>query len=149
MRQKEINSLKARLAKLEAEEAKEQQQRELLESAYNTLLKNLDAAGVTFSTFIKAYYKEVRKVTARIEKEAAKQEAAAPKRKVTKKSAKKRGRRRKAKTVIKIPAGKYSNVPAEPERVFEVKEKGPRPKVLKAYAEEVGAEAFMQQCKID
>ncbi|MCU7916277.1 MAG: hypothetical protein KZQ65_10395 [Candidatus Thiodiazotropha sp. (ex Gloverina cf. vestifex)] len=50
---------------------------------------------------------------------------------------------------IKIPAGKYGNLPAEPDKVFNVKEKGPRPKALKSYAEEIGLEAFLAQCRLD
>jgi hypothetical protein len=51
--------------------------------------------------------------------------------------------------MVKIPAGKYTNIPSEPETLFEVKEKGPRPKVLKNYAEEVGLEQFLDQCRVE
>lgn len=147
MRQKEINALKARLARLEAAEAKAEMQRERLATAFNTLQENLKEAGLPLSAFVSAYYKEIKKVITRIENKnpgLAEQVT----RKKAAKTVSKRRRKRKAKTVIKIPAGRYSNVPADPEKVFEVKEKGPRPKLLKAYAEEVGQEAFLQQCRV-
>ncbi|MEJ2694328.1 MAG: hypothetical protein P8166_15145, partial [Candidatus Thiodiazotropha sp.] len=67
-----------------------------------------------------------------------------------KKVAKKRvSRRKKPNFTVNIPAGKYGNLPSAPDQVFEVKEKGPRPKALKSYAEEVGLEAFFQQCRLE
>ncbi|MEW8606458.1 MAG: hypothetical protein AB2594_17145, partial [Candidatus Thiodiazotropha sp.] len=68
----------------------------------------------------------------------------------SRKSTKKRvARSAKTATAIKIPAGRYGNLPSNPDQVIEVKEKGPRPKILKRYAEEIGLEAFMSQCRLD
>ena len=146
MRQKEIKSLKARLARLEAVEAKEALQREQLATAYSALQANLKEAGVPLSTFVRAYYKEIKKAVVRLENQnPAIAEQVAPMKRAKKST--KRGRK-KAKNAIKIPPGSYSNVPADPDKVFEVKEKGPRPKLLKAYAEEVGQDAFLEQCRV-
>jgi len=62
---------------------------------------------------------------------------------------KKKRQKRKAPVVtVKIPAGRYANIPEAPDQVFEVKEKGARPKLLKAYAEQVGLERFLQECRL-
>jgi len=154
-RQKEIESLKAKLATLEAEYQKEQQERAILEQAFEALSARLQEAGISFDAFVKCYYKEIRKIVTKIEREAAKERAATPaksvsKKRVTrKKGAKKRKSRAKAKTTIKIPAGTYGNIPSAPDQVFKVAEKGARPKLLKAYAEEVGLETFLNTCRID
>ena len=148
MRQKEIKSLRARLARLEASEEKDALQKEQLATAYSALQANLKDAGMPLSAFITAYYKEIKKVILRVEAQnpglAQQVVAKAP----AKQGAKKRKTKRAKVSAIKIPAGTYSNVPADSQRVFEVKEKGPRPKILKAYAEEVGQEAFLEQCRI-
>ena len=87
---------------------------------------------------------------ARIEREKEKQAPAAIKPTRKKKASAKKGRGRsvKSKVSVKIPAGKYGNLPGAPDKVFEVKEKGPRPKALKEYAEKVGLQAFFDQCRI-
>ena len=74
--------------------------------------------------------------------------AAKPNRKKKASAKKGRGRSVKPKVSVKIPAGKYGNLPNAPDKVFDVKEKGPRPKALKEYAEEVGLQAFFDQCRI-
>ncbi len=149
-RQKEIESLRQRLARLEAEEAQEQKERAALEETYQQLQASLEAAGLGMDAFVRAFYKEIRKVTSKIERENAKTEAPPQKRSVKKKAGAKKPRKKSRPTVtVKIPAGNYHNIPAAPDQVFIVKEKGPRPKVLKAYAEEIGLEQFLQQCRME
>jgi hypothetical protein len=148
-RKKEIDALKARIAKLEQQQEKEEKERIALEETRDSILKILDDADVSFEAFVRFNYKTIRRIVSKIDKEQAKPERpvkAATKKKVVKKRGRKSAR---PKTTVKIPAGKYTNIPSEPESLFEVKEKGPRPKVLKNYAEEVGLEQFLEQCLID
>ena len=150
-REKEIEALRNRLQKLEEEQTREKQQRETLEAAHAQLLETLASAEIGFDDYVRGHFREIRKVITRIEKAQAKAKPTAGKKASAKKRAttkKRRGTRRAAKVTVKIPAGSYKGIPAEPDRVFQVKEKGPRPKALRAYAEEIGLEAFMQQCRI-
>ncbi|MES9858200.1 MAG: hypothetical protein ABW166_16595 [Sedimenticola sp.] len=150
-RQKEIESLRAKLASLEAVHEKEVQEREALNNIYQQLTSLLNEADITLDSFIRCHYRDIRKVTVKIEREREREKSANPvKITVKRKTAVKKHRSSKSKATItvKIPAGQYSNIPAEPEKVFTVKEKGPRPKALKAYAEEVGLEAFMKNCRL-
>ncbi|MCP4995317.1 MAG: hypothetical protein GY934_16295 [Gammaproteobacteria bacterium] len=145
-RNKEIETLKTRLAALEAEQEREQLIQTALDKARENLLSTLKEAGVSFDEFVRFSYKDIRKVVNKIEREKAKQSIETkPQQKVTKKSVKKGRRVKAAKTTVKIPAGQYTGVPGEPDKVFSVKEKGPRPKALKAYAEEVGLEVLLSQ----
>ena len=57
-------------------------------------------------------------------------------------------KKQRSKPAIQIPEGKYNNIPPDVERVFEVSLRGPRPKLLKAHAIDIGIEAFIEQCKI-
>jgi len=148
MREKEIKSLKARLARLEASAAKDALQKEQLATAYGTLQANLKDAGMSFNAFVKAYYKEIKKVVVRVEAQNPELEATSASKVPAKKTAKKRKAKKAKVSAVKIPAGIYGNLPSDPEQVFEVKEKGPRPKALKLFAEEVGQEAFLEQCRI-
>lgn len=148
-RKKEINALRARIARLEQQQEREEKERIALENTRDSILKILDDADVSFEAFVRFNYKTIRRIVTKIDREQIKPERPA---KVTtkKKVVKKRGRKAaKPKTIVKIPAGKYTNIPSEPETLFEVKEKGPRPKVLKNYAEEIGLETFLEQCRID
>lgn len=146
---KEIDVLRARIARLEQQQEKEQQERQALKETRESILKILDDADVSFESFVRFNYKSIRRIITKIDRELVKVER--PVKATTKKKvAKKRVRKStKPKTTIKIPAGKYANIPGDPETLFEVKEKGPRPKILKAYAEEVGLERFLEQCRID
>jgi F0F1-type ATP synthase alpha subunit len=149
-RKKEIDVLRARIARLEQQHEKEQQQRQALEETRDSILKILGDADVSFESFVRFNYKMIRRIVTKIDRELVKVERPVVKSTTKKKVVKKRGRKpTKAKTTIKIPAGKYSNIPSDPETLFEVKEKGPRPKALKAYAEEIGLEMFLEQCRID
>jgi len=149
-RQKEIDALRAKITKLEQQQAKEDQERQALEDTRQSIMSILEEAGVSFEAFIRFNYKSVRKAVAKIEREESNVAAPAEQR-VKKKTVTKKRRRKasKVKTTIKIPAGKYTNVPSAPDTVYEVKDKGPRPKLLKAYAEEVGLETFFAQCRVD
>ncbi len=147
MREKEIKSLKARLARLEASAAKDALQKEQLATAYNTLQANLKDAGMSFNAFVKAYYKEIKKAVVRVEAQNPGLETQSAPKPAAKKAKKRKSKKAKV-AAVKIPAGTYSNVPSDPEQVFEVKERGPRPKALRLFAEEVGQEALLKQCRV-
>jgi len=150
-RQKEIESLRNRLVILEAEQERENRERETLDSAQAELLATLDGANISFEAYVCSFEKDIRKILNRIDRGQAKGPETAIKssRPGTKKQVtKKRKRRSKTAVTVKIPAGNYSNIPEEPEKVFLVKEKGPRPKALKAYAEKIGLDAFLEQCRL-
>lgn len=146
---KEIEILRARILKLEQLQEQEQKEKQALEETRQQILKILEDAGVSFESFIRFNYKAVRRIVTKIDKE----QVASPQsevKKVKRKTVTKRRKKiTKAKSTIKIPAGKYSNIPGAPDTVFEVKEKGPRPKALKSYAEEVGLEQFFEQCRVE
>ena len=148
-RKKEIETLKAQILKLEQLEEREVQEKKALEETQQQVLDTLAEAGLTLEAFIRHNDKAVRRIIAKMDKE----QPATPqvvKKSVKRKSiAKTRKKTKKARTVIKIPAGKYTHVPGAEDTVFEVKEKGPRPKILKSYAEEVGLEKFFELCKVD
>ena len=148
-RKKEIDSLRSKLAALEAEQEREEKERAVLEQAQTQLFSTLESSGITFESFVRCFFKDIRKLITKIELEQSKIASAKPgKRVVRKKMVKKTKRVARPKVRVKIPAGRYTNIPVDLEKVFEVKDKGPRPKVLKAYAEEIGLEAFLAQCRI-
>ncbi|MEW8682353.1 MAG: hypothetical protein AB2536_10635 [Candidatus Thiodiazotropha endolucinida] len=145
---KEIESLRAKIARLENEQKKAEIVKKALASANTQIDKILKDNGINFEAYIRHNYKRVSRIVQKIEGKSDKTKTK------TKRSTQKRSTRRgqripKSAATIKIPAGKYGNLPSNPDRVFEVKEKGPRPKLLKGYAEEIGLEAFMNQCRID
>ena len=145
----EIVSLRAKLARLEkAQKAAEEQEKAFAE-AEGQIEKLFKESGLSLESYIRRNHKQISRIVGKIERENRKQP---PTPKTSKKRAvAKKGKRRSKKPVrtVKIPAGKYGNLPASPEAIFEVKEKGPRPKLLKTYAEEVGLEAFLKQCRLD
>ncbi|MES9902194.1 MAG: hypothetical protein ABW168_05860 [Sedimenticola sp.] len=151
-RERIIKSLRSQLESLEAAQAKELKEREAQNTIYQQLLSSLEEASISFDSFVRCNYRNIRKITVKIEREKEREKSEATAKstvKETKTTVKKRRSRKSKPTVtVKIPAGQYGNIPAEPENIFTVKEKGPRPKVLKAYAEEVGLEAFMNNCRI-
>jgi len=148
-RQREIDSLRNRLNRLEQEAEQEKQQREAVEGAHQQLLESLQQSGISFDDYVRSFYKEIRKVITRIEKAQAKVEEPANQTTKKKRSVKKRRKQASRPTVtVKIPAGNYRGIPDEPERLFQVKEKGPPPKALRADAEQVGLEGFMKQCRL-
>jgi predicted RNase H-like nuclease (RuvC/YqgF family) len=144
-RQKEIETLRSRLARLEEEQQREQKEREVLESAYGQLLSQLESEGIAFDAFVNFCSRDIKKALTKIERKTGKETAVEPK-PVRKKSAKKSAAKGKTKPkiTVKIPAGRYTNIP--PDKIFDVKEKGPRPKLLKAHAEKIGLEAFLREC---
>ncbi|MEN8132283.1 MAG: hypothetical protein ABFS45_19315 [Pseudomonadota bacterium] len=146
---KEIEALRARIQKLEQQQEKENKEREALEGAHQHMMQVLEEAGLSFETFVRFNYKTIRRIVSKIDKEEVKKEQPVKTPAKKKVSVKRRRKAARAKTTVKIPAGKYTNVPSEPDTVFEVKDKGPRPKVLKAYAEEVGLNDFFEQCRVD
>ena len=145
--QKEIESLKAKIARLEKEQQKAEQETQALNTANEQIDKILKENGVSFESYIGYHIKKVSRIVQKLE---GKQSTSAetPAKKTSKKKAVRKGRRKAALT-IKIPAGKYGKLPDQPDQVYEVKEKGPRPKVLKAYAEAVGLETFLSQCRLN
>jgi hypothetical protein len=148
---KEIESLRAKLAQLEEEQKKAEQQEKALANVQSKIAEILQENGLNLEAYIRSNYTQISRILAKIEREKGKSAPPATKRTVKKRSATKarRGRSTKPIVSVKIPAGKYGNVPVAPEQVFEVKEKGKRPKILKAYAEEIGLENFLEQCRLD
>lgn len=119
-----------------------------LANANSRIDKALKDNGISFEDHIRHNYKRVSRIIHKIEGQTDKIKAKT-KRSTRKKPARKDQQGTKTATTIKIPAGKYGNLPSNPEQVFEVKEKGPKPKILKGYAEKIGLEAFMDQCRIE
>ena len=148
--QKEIESLRAKIARLEKEQQKAEQETQALNTASDQIDKILKENGVSFEAYIGYHLKKVSRIIHKIEGQQSAHTPAPAKKTSKKRVARKGGRKTgKAALTIKIPAGKYGKLPNQPEQVFEVKEKGPRPKVLKAYAEEVGLETFLSQCRLN
>jgi predicted nucleic acid-binding Zn-ribbon protein len=147
---KEIESLRAKIARLEEAQQKAEQREKALAALQGQIEKLLKDNGLSLEDYVRGNFVQVNRIIAKIAREKEKQAPTVSTGRVSKKKAavKKRGRSKKAKLSVKIPAGKYNNIPAAPDKVFEVKEKGPRPKALKEYAEEIGLEAFFNQCRI-
>ncbi|MES9818060.1 MAG: hypothetical protein ABW155_15545 [Candidatus Thiodiazotropha sp.] len=143
---KEIESLRAKIARLENEQKKAEIVKKALASANTQIDKILKDNDINFEAYIRHNYKRISRIIQKIE---GKSDKTKTKRSPQKRAARRGQKNQKTAATIKIPAGKYGNLPSNPDRVFEVKEKGPRPKLLKGYAEEVGLEAFMNQCRID
>jgi hypothetical protein len=145
---REIDSLRAKIARLEKEQKKAEQQKQALDKVQSQIDKILKDNGISFEAYVRSHHLQISRVLAKIER--VKDKSATPIKRVSKKKvASKQRRGRKIPSQIKIPAGQYGNLPSDPDLRFEVKEKGPRPKALKAYAEEIGLEAFLAKCRID
>lgn len=145
---KEIESLRAQIERLENEQKKAEMVEKALASVNTQIDKILKDNEITLEAYIQHNYKKVSRILQKIEVQTD-QVKARTKRSTKKKTARRGKKAAKTTAAIKIPAGKYGNLPSDPELVFEVKEKGPRPKILKGYAEEIGLEAFLSQCRID
>lgn len=145
---KEIESLKAKIARLETEQKKAEMVKNALTNVNTQIDKILKDNGINFETFVRHNHKRISRILQKLEGQSHKA-TVKTKRASKKKSTRKSKQGVKAATSIKIPAGKYGNLPGNPDQVFEVKEKGPRPKVLKGYAEEIGLEDFLNQCRLD
>jgi len=139
-RKKEIDALKKQIAKLEAMEAREAEIKDTVAKVYKEFKAQISKSGLTLEEVLRAHQKEVSRVLDRITK-ANDITSAAPK----------RGRKKKVKkpavSTIKIPAGKYTNIPPDQKAVFNVSVRGPRPKLLKAHAEKLGLDKFLKECK--
>ncbi|ODB93494.1 hypothetical protein A3194_02035 [Candidatus Thiodiazotropha endoloripes] len=147
--QKQIDSLKAEITRLEKEQQKAEQQQKALREVSAKISSLLKESGISFESYITHHIKRVSRIVGKLEaKNSTKSAAQAGKTSKTR-NPKKLRRTSKPTITIKIPAGRYGKLPNQPETVFEVKEKGPRPKVLKAYAEEVGLETFLDQCRMN
>lgn len=147
---KEIETLRAKIARLEAEQKKAEQREKALARLQDQIEQLFKENNLSLEDYIRGNLAQVNRIMAKIEREKEKRAPAATKPTRKKKASTKKGRSRSSKQAvsIKIPAGKYGNLPTDPDKVFVVKEKGPRPKTLKAYAEKVGLEAFFDQCRI-
>lgn len=167
--EKQIASARSVVEKLEAELEQTRREDETLERVSSELRTKLAEGGVSFDAFVRFAEKDIRKALVKLDKklaiDAPKPEQSAeeaPKRRgrgkkkaePAKRGAKaaKPGRAAKgkprAKPAIKIQAGRYTNMPPNPEAVIEVKEKGPRPRVVMNYAMEIGLDEFMSRCRI-
>ncbi len=145
---KEIDSLKAKIARLESEQKKAELVEKALSATAGQIDKILKDNGITFETYIRHNYRKISRIIHKMDGQST-ETSAKSKSAEKKKQVRKGPRKSKTTTTIKIPAGKYGNLPDNPDQIIEVKEKGPRPKALKRYAEEVGLEAFLSQCRLD
>ena len=145
---KEIETLRAKIARLEEQQQREEAKTQTLTAIQTLIDKALKEEGLSYEAYVRDNYSQIKRIISKIDNEKGLPDKA---RKTTQKrrSNKKRGRASQTKVSIKIPAGRYGNLPADPKATFQVKEKGPRPKLLKAYAVEVGLEAFLSQCRLD
>jgi len=147
---KEIESLRNKIERLESAKNLEETQSAALNQIESDLRNALQEADITIDTFLGTIYRDIKRVVARTEKDRAKAQAEKDAMPSTPKKARKKKVKNKikAKPGIKIPAGNYTNIPSAQDIVFTVKEKGPRLKILKAHAEDIGIEAFLEQCKV-
>lgn len=130
-RQKEIEELRSRITALEADEKKESENQDIIISAHSHLKATLEKSGISLDQYVRSHIKEYRKILSSIGSKSGT-----------------RRQRRVPTSNIKIPAGIYGNIPSIPGKQIEVKEKGPRPSVVRAYAEEIGIDAFLSKCQI-
>jgi predicted nucleic acid-binding Zn-ribbon protein len=145
---KEIESLRAKIARLENQQKKAEMAEKALANANSQIDNILKDNEISLEDYIRHNHKKVSRIIHKIEGKTDKLDGNT--KRTTKKKAVRRSRKgAKSAVTVKIPAGKYANLPSNPDQVFEVKEKGARPKLLKDYAQEVGLEAFMNQCRID
>ena len=145
---KEIEALRMKIARLEKEQKKAEQQRIALANVQSQIDKILKDNGISFEAYIHSHQHLVSRILAKLERVKSSDKAPPARVSTKKKVSTKKRNAVKATRTIKIPAGQYHNLPADPDMVYLVKEKGPRPKALKAYAEEVGLEEFLAKCRI-
>ncbi len=175
---RQIDQLRAQMDELVARREREQREIEVHTRAYENLKNTLLESNVSIDSFFRFAYRDIKRVVARIERERMQEDegsaatqpeseseseskselestpAAVPVRRErqTRRSEKRPGRRTKAsrkKKPIKIPGGRYTNIPPDMEVIHTVRDKGPRPKLIKAWAEEIGEERFMEECRIN
>ena len=128
----EIALLEAKIKQLQVSQAQEAAQRNKIKRAHGELIRALKRAGVSLDQYIELFEDDYKRaINKRIRASAA---------------SGRRGRPKKA--VIKIPAGVYGNIPGAGKQRITVNVRGPRPELLKAYAEQVGIDAFLKKCKV-
>ncbi|MES9861386.1 MAG: hypothetical protein ABW157_05535 [Candidatus Thiodiazotropha sp. LLP2] len=149
--EKQIEVLRAEITRLEKEQQRAEQERKALQNVSEQITAILKENDVTFEAYIGYQLKKVSRIVQKLETKHSSKTAPPAKKAPKSRATGKRGQTKpsKAKITVKIPAGQYNKLPTQPDQVFEVKEKGPRPKILKAYAEEIGLEAFLNQCRIN
>jgi SMC interacting uncharacterized protein involved in chromosome segregation len=148
--QKQIEALKAEITRLEKEQLKAEQETMALKTANDQITAILKDSGISFEAFVGYNLKKISRIVHKLEGQNTEKKPDSNSQKSAKtQPVRKKRRVNKAVISIKIPAGRYGKLPAQPEQIFEVKEKGPRPKALKAYAEEIGLEAFLDQCRLN
>lgn len=133
---KEIELVKARLEKLQREHETEQERERLLGEAFRRFQHDLQVADIDFDCFVETYLSDIKKSIRRIEGNRAVQRS--------------NQNRARVKATLKIPAGSYTCIPtaSDPDKVFVVSPRGPRPKEVREYAEKVGLEQFLAECKL-
>jgi uncharacterized phage infection (PIP) family protein YhgE len=147
--QKQIDTLKAEITRLENEQQRAKQEEQALNDVSSKITSILKESGVSFESYITLHSKRISKILSKLESKNGAKTTTLAKKAAKTRSATKPRKANKPNITVKIPAGRYSKLPSQPEMVFEVKEKGPRPKALKAYAEEVGLETFLDQCRLN
>ncbi|MCG8123256.1 MAG: hypothetical protein N0E55_04710 [Candidatus Thiodiazotropha taylori] len=147
--QKQIDSLKAEITRLEKEQQRAEQQQKALKEVSAKISTLLKENGVSFESYITHHNKKKKHIVEKAEARNSTKSASQAGKTRNTRNAKKPHKTTKPTITVKIPAGRYGKLPNQPETIFEVKEKGPRPKVLKAYAEEVGLETFLHQCRMN
>jgi hypothetical protein len=146
---KEIDTLKAKLARLEKEQEKAARESQAVKQASDEIDKILKQQDISLESYVAHNLKKISRIVNKLEQPQQGTQEKATTKKTRKKVTRKKRAARTPTVTVKIPAGNYSKLPDNPDQVYVVKEKGPRPKALKAYAEQVGLEAFLEQCRID
>jgi hypothetical protein len=146
---KEIDTLKAKLARLEKEQEKAARESQAVKQASDEIDKILKQQDISLESYVAHNLKKISRIVNKLEQPQQGAQEKATTKKTRKKVTRKKRAARTPTVTVKIPAGNYSKLPDNPDQVYVVKEKGPRPKALKAYAEQVGLEAFLEQCRID
>ncbi len=146
---KEIDTLKAKLARLEKEQEMAARESQAVKQASDEIDKILKKQDISLESYVAHNLKKISRIVNKLEQPQQGTQGKATTKKTRKKVMRKKRAARTPTVTVKIPAGSYSKLPDNPDQVYVVKEKGPRPKALKAYAEQVGLEAFLEQCRID
>jgi len=148
-----IQQLEAQLAELKAQKEKEDHEANILVKVYDDLKNSLQAEEVSLETFFRYVYRDAKRVVSRVDRERAREEGSivkpAPSTEKAPAPKKQERKRRKNKAPIKIPGGQYKNIPPNLDVIYTVKDKGPRPKHIRACAEEYGSqEKFFENCLV-
>jgi TolA-binding protein len=147
--EKQIQALQAQIEELKVQKERAKKERAALDEAYKRFKSQLKETGLSFDAFVLFARKDIQRILA--QKDERPTPAVRPAKAAKKKAARaSRGANasRAAKVGIKIPAGTYGNIPPDTETVYQVKGKGARPKQVRAYAEKIGIDAFLERCRI-